>query len=325
MRVRQRTWAVVLAAGDGTRLARLTTDERGNAIPKQYCSLDGGNSLLQEALQRGRSIAPRERLCAIVAQHHRRYWQAAIWSLPGDNIVVQPQNRGTAVGILLALLTILERDPLARIVFLPADHHVRDERLLAASLRAVATQLMRNPKELCLVGIEPEEPDTELGYILPAAALGDGASAVERFIEKPEADMARHLIRRGALWNSFIFGAHGPALLGLLRARLPQLVDDMSTALARERQLGARSQALDALYEQLPQVDFSREIMQRAAGKLRVITAGPCGWSDLGTPQRVAATLRRLDAARERTRPAPVAVPAFVNLAAQHARLQMAG
>jgi hypothetical protein len=31
-------WAVVLAAGEGTRLAALTRDAAGNAVPKQFCS-----------------------------------------------------------------------------------------------------------------------------------------------------------------------------------------------------------------------------------------------------------------------------------------------
>src|SRR5688572_18229954 len=121
----QRTWAVVLAAGDGTRLSRLTIDEHGNAVPKQFCSLDGGQSLLAEAMQRARHAAPRERTCAIVADHHRRYWHSALWAVPRVNVIVQPRNCGTANGILLATLKFLERDPLALIVFLPADHFVR--------------------------------------------------------------------------------------------------------------------------------------------------------------------------------------------------------
>ena len=128
MATRQRTWAVVLAAGDGTRLAHLTRDARGNAVPKQFCSLNGGASLLQEAMHRARRLVPRERLCVIVAEQHRRWWRPTLWSLPASNVVVQPRNCGTANGILLAMLSILERDPLARIVFLPADHLYGDRK-----------------------------------------------------------------------------------------------------------------------------------------------------------------------------------------------------
>src|SRR5213076_2182815 len=94
-----RTWAVVLAAGEGTRLASLTRDAAGNSVPKQFCSLNGGSALVHDALQRARHIAPPEQVCAIVAQQHSRYWRKALQSLSPRNVIVQPQNRGTANGV----------------------------------------------------------------------------------------------------------------------------------------------------------------------------------------------------------------------------------
>ena len=50
---------------------------------------------------------------------------------------------------------------------------------------------------------------------------------------------------------------------------------------------------MQALYENLETLDFSEHVMQGAEPMLRVLRVEPCGWSDLGTPWRVAATLRR--------------------------------
>jgi mannose-1-phosphate guanylyltransferase len=331
MRARQRTWTVVLAAGDGSRLASLTTDANGRAVPKQFCSLNGGRSLLEDAMQRARRIVPRDRLCVIVAADHRRYWQRTLWTVPASNVIVQPRNCGTAHGILLATLKILERDPLARILFLPADHYVRDENALGGSLREAATVLTRRPGRLALIGIEPEEADTELGYILPGATCADGTRGVARFVEKPDARVARELLASGALWNSFIFAAGGPALVGMMRERFPDEVEAMATALARDTHTGHRSVALEELYENLQPLDFSRAVVQGSEERLRVVAAPACGWSDLGTPRRVAETLARLEHERlERPGVAPrtppfITTPAFINLAAQHARLGFAG
>src|SRR4029077_15805474 len=100
------TWAVVLAGGEGGRLRALTTTATGMAIPKQFCSLRGGASLLEEALQRATAIAPTERISTVVAEHHADWWCRSLSALAPANVFVQPQNRGTALGILLALLNI---------------------------------------------------------------------------------------------------------------------------------------------------------------------------------------------------------------------------
>jgi len=326
MRTRQRTWAVVLAGGDGTRLAALTTDDHGRLVPKQFCSLNGGGSLLQGAIQRARGIVPRDRICVIVADQHRHYWYRALRRLPAGNVIVQPRNCGTANGILLCVLTILERDPLARIVFLPADHYVCDESLLAGSLREVTALMARNPDGLTFLGIEPEQADPGFGYIVPGRELADGARSVIRFVEKPEIMLARQLFEHGALWNTFIFAARGSVLLEMLRVRLPDAVSRMAAAISHGSHPGAPSAALHDLYEDLPTIDFSRAVVHGAEPELRVITAPACGWNDLGTPERVVGILQRLkrgrpaQAALPEHMPTHVPVPAVMNLAARQLR-----
>jgi len=323
-----RTWAVVLAAGEGTRLATLTRDAAGNSVPKQFCSLNVGPALVHDALQRARHLAPPEQVCAIVAQQHARYWRKALHHLPIGNVIVQPQNRGTANGVLLCVLAILERDPLARIVFLPADHFVLDENALARALRDLGAYLNHNPDGLTLIGIAPDEADPELGYIVPGRALSDGARLVTRFVEKPSLAVARQLLEGKALWNSFIFAATGAALLSLLRTHMAVEVEEMATALARDGQ-AVQPSALVELYERLPTVDFSRDVVQQAPQVLRVMAAPACGWNDLGTPRRVAETLRRLgNAAHDGIDSGSVRqLPrvGLISLAAQHARLAIAG
>jgi mannose-1-phosphate guanylyltransferase len=323
-------WAVVLAAGEGTRLAALTRDAAGNAVPKQFCSLNGGQALVQEAIARARSLAPLDRTCAIVAEQHSWHWRRALRCLAPENIIVQPQNRGTAHGVLLCVLSILARDPLARIVFLPADHFVLDESALARCLLQLSTSLPHNPDGLTLVGIEPGDADPELGYIVPGRTLSDGSRNVSRFVEKPAAPLARQLFATKALWNSFIFGASGTALLGLLRRQLGDTVEEMTIALSRDEQAGTCSH-LSELYDRLPTVDFSRAIVQQFPCTLRVITASACGWNDLGTPRRVAVTLGLLTKRGPTVTPDRVALarrvppPAFVNIAAQQRRLALPG
>jgi mannose-1-phosphate guanylyltransferase len=315
------TWALVLAAGEGSRLRALTTTN-GVAVPKQFCSLQGGPSLLQEALHRAEAVAPRSRICTIVAEQHRRWWQGPLWSLPSQNIIVQPENRGTAAGLLLPLLHIEARDLDARVVVLPSDHYVRDEATLARALRNATTKIRTDRDELYLLGIGPDEADPELGYILPSTNDGTNGLRVAQFIEKPPTTLARSLIERGGLWNAFILVASVRAFVRLFEQRYPDIVAEMRAVVRHDRTDPQIPLAATDLYGRLPELDFSRHVLEGAEASLRVLPVPACGWSDLGTPKRVAEALRRLDN-DERSYPS-LNPTAYLSLAAQHARLQMA-
>jgi mannose-1-phosphate guanylyltransferase len=279
---------LVLAGGDGSRLQGLTRNVHGVVVPKQFCSLQGGPSLLQEALQRAATVASMQRLCTVVAAQHRQWWTSMLGLLRPRNIFVQPHNRGTAHGILFSLLRIADMDPDANVVLLPADHHLRNEEIMVESLREAAAQGSEDPDTIYLLGIEPEEPDAELGYILPALNARRGPSPnapVSRFEEKPSRLQAQAMIEQGALWNSFIMAGSARALLNLFDARFETARTAMQTL------DGAQ---LEEAYQHLRPMDFSRDVLSGNEGSLRVMPVPQCGWSDLGTASRVESTLRRL-------------------------------
>ncbi|HEY8537871.1 MAG TPA: sugar phosphate nucleotidyltransferase [Steroidobacteraceae bacterium] len=311
-------WALVLAAGEGSRLQSLTMTASGVAIPKQFCSLGTSPSLLDDALRRARAVASPERTCAIVAEQHRRWWQALPLDIPAENLIRQPHNRGTANGILLPLLRIVHRDPEANLLVLPSDHYVRNEEVLATSLQQAMSALERDSEHLILLGITPEEPDPELGYIVGEGVDEDGIRAVRAFVEKPSANTARELIETGGVWNSFIFAVNAQTLLRVFEERCVDLVREMKHIVSKQNDAQAQNQEIAKLYEQLPQVDFSREVLQRSPGALKVLTVPPCGWSDLGTPRRVAETVHRYGAARRASIPEKPSMAAFLDLAARH-------
>ncbi|HTY49009.1 MAG TPA: sugar phosphate nucleotidyltransferase [Steroidobacteraceae bacterium] len=319
MKHRDNYWALVLAAGDGRRLSELTTGSAGVPIPKQFCSLRGGPSLLQEAMRRAQAVAGRDQIAAVVAAGHRQWWREQLAALKPENMIVQPRNCGTAVGVLLPLLHILERDPDARLVLLPSDHYVRDEVALAEALRRAMNRGWSAGASILLLGLAPREADSELGYIVPGSATGTHHFAVERFVEKPAARVAERLIEQGALWNAFIIVADARALLKLFERCCPEVVLAMREALARPDP-EARAQALEQLYSRLPELDFSRHILQEQEQHLCVMPVADCGWSDLGTPQRVADVLENVAWARPSDFPGSE-LPVLLSLADAHGRV----
>lgn len=281
-----RRWALVLAAGEGTRLAHLTRGGDGVATPKQFCSVAGGPTLLEETLRRAAGVVGDQRVMTVVAAAHRRWWEKDLARLPRENVIVQPMNRGTAAGILLPLLAIAERDPSASVVVLPSDHGVEDEAVLRRSMRDALDEAERDPERLVLLGMSADSADTGLGWIVPSDRRG-GCVPVGRFVEKPAAGEAVRLMRSGAMWNSFIFAGRVSALVAICRSALPALWRPLSWARVWDRRHPAAGGALWHVYRHLQTHDFSRDVLSARPACLRVLRVPPCGWSDLGTPERL--------------------------------------
>jgi mannose-1-phosphate guanylyltransferase len=289
------TWALVLAGGEGRRLEQLTTEASGRATPKQFCSLAGGKSLLEETLERANGVCDAAHICVVVTEHHREWWSGLLRDLPADNIIVQPAGRGTAHGILLPALHIQARDPDAVIVVLPSDHYVHDEIVLRRAMKGAIARAKRRPQQLFLLGIQPDESDTELGYVVAKMPLVGRCGPVSQFVEKPTAwsDISR-LRLQGALWNSFIFAGSAAGLISLYPQKFDADIATMRAAIARDRDSDS-SWATKWLFESLANADFSREVLTGQEASLQLVAVPSCGWSDLGTPTRLARTLRRLE------------------------------
>jgi mannose-1-phosphate guanylyltransferase len=314
----EHVWALVLAGGEGSRLRSLTTQPCGTAVPKQFCSLYGGRSLLGDAIHRAARLIEPARICAIVGQQHQRWWAESdeLRRLPPRNLIVQPSNRGTGVGILYAILHILGWDPEAHVVILPSDHYVRDEGMLGEALRTALRRVEENDAPPVLLGMEPDSIDAELGYIVPAEPHAAGGQRVAQFIEKPTLAEARRLVEQGAVWTAFIVAARAQTLLELFLSRYAPLVVEMQVLLTRQQRLGTPAggwPALVDLYRRLPTLDFSKDILADQVPRLCVIRVAQCGWTDLGTPRRVAEVLERLPESQAAERMAPAAI----DLAAQ--------
>ena len=112
-------------------------------------------------------------------------------------------------------------------------------------------------------------------------------------MEKPGHEIAESLMRMGGLWNSFIIAARVSALVELYLQTLPSLLKTLTRARASDARL-PEADAVRQAYARLEISDFSRDVLERSADSLRVLPVPPCGWSDLGTPERLARCTARL-------------------------------
>jgi len=285
-------WAVILAGGDGTRLRQFTQRLTGDARPKQFCRLFGGQTLLDQTRRRTDLIIRPDRQIVVVTRTHAPYWAGLEHELFPGRLLAQPDNRGTAPAIMLAALAVRGLPGDAPIAILPSDHDVADEAGFMDGVADAVGFVAAHPETLVLLGIEPGSAETEYGWIEPVLAAGSGLAPIRRFWEKPSAAHARVLLERGCLWNSFVMVGWASAFLGLMEAMLPA-VGAAFSAVGPALGTPAEAATLDREYASLPAIGFSERVLARAPGRFSVLRVKDVGWNDLGTPRRAVESARR--------------------------------
>lgn len=277
-------WVVVLAGGSGERLRLVTTSASGESIPKQFCRLGGRNSMLGITLARAQRFATIDRILVLVREEHRIWWQTDLASIRQEQVLVQSRNRGTGIALLSALLHLHDRDPDACVVVLPSDHLVDDENLIGRAVLEAIDEARLNAEHVVVVGAHATMADTSLGWIIPDRSKTSRIQQVAGFVEKPSSKEAAECIRRGALRNTLILAGGVRAFLRLYAFELlaPAGIVDMPNDV-----LDSRIARLSAIHAELPGMDLSRDILQQSSQWLRVLPLPECGWTDIGTLERL--------------------------------------
>jgi len=290
-RERSARWALVLAGGDGTRLQELTRLIVGAPIPKQYCRIQSGQSLLEATVSRIAPLVSTARMLVIVNNDHLRLAREQLGGLPAENMLVQPYNRDTGPGILFALLELARRDPAATVAVFPSDHYVGNPQSFLAHVERATSVVDEYPERIALLGIRPDWADPGLGYIEPGTPLplrrGGNAFRVSMFREKPSVQAAAQIVRSGGLWNSFVMVFRVARMLDLIAAVRPADYFTMRRF--------AEAGTLNRNYGHLERWNFSADFLGHIAEHLAVVEADRVGWSDWGTREAIERTFVALN------------------------------
>jgi mannose-1-phosphate guanylyltransferase len=291
-------WSIILAGGEGTRLASLVHRWLGRPKPKQYCAFVGTRSMFQHTLDRAIRLTPPARMVTVVAHHHRRDALAQVDGRGGSTILFQPANRDTAAGVFLPLTYIRARAPQATIVLYPSDHFVYPENRFLEAVRRAVRIAQSQPDRVVMLGVAPDRLELDYGWIQPGRSLtdqlGEPVQAVRSFLEKPGAAQADAALRTGALWNTLVCAANVELLWTLGRQCLPDMMpffERLSQAIGGPKE----GQVLEAIYRDMPVKNISSDLLQHVPEQLAVVELTGVLWSDWGKPERIIETLRRID------------------------------
>lgn len=281
-----RLWAIILAGGGGKRMIPLTRAMHGGDVPKQFAVLSGHRSLLQTTIDRIAGVVPIERTVVVVTEELEAGAQRQLESVPGVHLIVQPADRGTAPGLLLALARIIQHDRRAQVVVLPSDHDVPAPEPMLWAIQQAASASRCNPDEVCTLGAVPDAVDPEYGWIVPGSLLRwPGLRAVTR-IDGPGPG-AHRMPPGDPLWATFIVIAAATSLWCLVGERFPA----HAAAIERAGTQGVSSsrvmvRRLRESYARLDAVDYDTALVDAPAA-LSVVAFAGTGWCDLDTPRRV--------------------------------------
>lgn len=283
-------WGVILAGGDGKRLLPLTRRITGDDRPKQFCAVVDDETLLYQTRRRISRLVPRWRTLLLLTKTHEPFYADQVSGMPSSSVLIQPCNRGTAPAILYSLMRLSEIDPKGILAFFPSDHYFSDDEAFVRQIDSAYEIAAFRPEVVILLGVTPEAPEVEYGWIEPGIPLENPGSnsvcRVSRFWEKPAQTLASALMERGCLWNSFVMFGHVNAFLNLIRHALPDLVESFES-IRPSFFTTAEQAALRNLYSAIPAASFSEDALSVQPDHLAVLRATGLGWSDLGDPNRV--------------------------------------
>lgn len=229
---------VIIAGGSGTRLWPLSR----TLYPKQFLTLTGGNSMLQDTIARLQGLehqAPilicnEEHRFIVAEQLRQRHFEHS-------GIILEPAGRNTAPAIALAALHAIAQgeDPL--LLVLAADHVIQNQINFIQAVQQALPQATAG--KLVAFGIVPHAPETGYGYIRQGKAISTDAYLVAEFVEKPDLVTAEtYLASKEYYWNSGMFMFQASRYLEELAKYRPDI-------------LAACRQAMQGVYHDL---DFLR-------------------------------------------------------------------
>ncbi len=229
------TWVIVWTA----------QENQVQRVPTPFNRGDEAQCPFEKALDLALTWAPKERVAPVVLRAEKPWWARPVDAVPAENLAEQPFDRGSAPGILLAVLRIYRKDRDARVV------------LLSAGSDLVASSHVND--SLSQVGGRDDV------VILAQAQPAHGVAAPRR---QPVAAYRRVkgewrlALRAGEARGGGIIVASAGALLQLFIDTQPELTDQFLTTLTGPSLFD--EVALDRLYPFLPETDFHAGVLNRA-------------------------------------------------------------
>ncbi len=263
-------YMVILAGGSGTRLWPLSRKNH----PKQFLKIASTDSLVRQTALRLRSLFSWEQILIVCGKDQAEKMKQDFPELKPEQFLLEPCGRNTAPAIAYASQILIQKNPEASMVVLPADHKIPDETKFCEVI-AHGLNFVEHRGGFLTLGLEPTFPATGYGYLEQGEEISEAGASfyrVRKFHEKPEATTAESYLKQGGFWwNSGMFAWRAADYLKAYETFLPQ-----DAALIK-------SSPIEEIYSKLTSISVDYAILEKS-DEVVMIPARFC-WDDVGSLQ----------------------------------------
>jgi mannose-1-phosphate guanylyltransferase len=284
--------AIILASGGGERLGSRRQGPGKHLSIKRISQSSASSRSLEQTRHRVALTFPAEQTMTVATRALQSSLESIRANLRPTGLVLQPQDRGTAPQILYALLRLQKVSPRAEVAIFPSHHYVEDGKAFMRHVDLAFEGIRSHPDLLVLLGVVPDSPATDCSWIEMGNRIPEYLRffQIRRFWEKPSANLATRLWRRGLLWNSSVLVARLSVLLLVMRKVFPELLasfDPLCATIGTEKE----GEIAEAVYRSISDLDFAHQLSITCPSNLAVFPVSGVDWRDLGSNLNIEASL----------------------------------
>ncbi len=271
---------VILSGGCGTRLWPLSRKQ----YPKQYLSLVGENTMLQETILRLEGLDNLANPIIVCNEEHRFLVaeQCQQIGVADPIVLLEPISKNTAPAIAAAALQTLKYkdDKGVILLVLSADHIIQNVKVFHQAIKIASKQAQK--EKLVTFGIVPTDANTGYGYIKSSRDEEDGSYAVKAFVEKPDLKTARYyLTQDNYLWNSGMFMFKAGVFIKELTKHASSIVTAVADAVDKAEHDLDFIRLNRGAFSSSPSDSIDYALMEKSDNVM--VVPLDAGWNDIGS------------------------------------------
>lgn len=270
--------ALIMAGGKGERF----WPKSRQSLPKQFLSLtNDGKTMIQLTVERILPLVSLEDIYIATNTNYKHLVFEQLPGIPAENVLCEPVGRNTAPCIGLGAVHIQRKYEDAIMIVLPSDHLIKYNNIFTETL-ANACDVAEINANLVTIGITPNYPETGYGYIKAAKNKQlKKTYSVERFVEKPDFDLAKAYIESGDYyWNSGMFIWKLSSILENMKNFMSDTYNGLLKIQAAIK-TPEEENVLKKIFPEFVSDSIDYGIMEKASGIYLI--PGNFGWDDVGS------------------------------------------